>query len=358
MKYMTSISKVDATVLRWHTENLGVFESLNALIRFKRSDEIPHWCVVLTSYDALLITPEGMSKPTDEKVGDMIDSWHWHALSDHSGWIGLPSIDDDGAVTFLSMLDCLSTSLSVNKEPATVLPITQALKRLHAITATSELSLAQKIDRILGLGCELLQLPFGIVSRVKHRNYRVKYCCSPNGELAAGATFDLGDCYCVHTLERDQVTGFYHAGLSEIATHPCYEVFKLEAYLGVSIHVAGHVWGTLNFSSPEPRQTDFSDDEYEMVKLFGQWIGEELTRERAAHVLSKAEHQQRLILGSVHDGVIGLNEQCVITFANASAASITGYDIEQLVGMPIGRLIANHSAPDLMDLCPVKRSCE
>ncbi|MFD1383690.1 PAS domain S-box protein [Rhodanobacter aciditrophus] len=216
---------------------------------------------------------------------------------------------------------------------------TLALQKLHSITASENLTFSRKIQEILELGCELFHLPFGIVSHVQGDDYQVEFCHSPNGEIEAGAHFHLGECYCVHTLERKDVTGFYHAGESEIATHPCYEQFKLEAYLGVSIHVGGEVWGTLNFSSPHARTKDFSEDEYELLKLFGQWVGAEYSREQDRQALLAAEEQHRLILASVHDGILGINEEDKITFANSAAVDMTGYQIEDLIGRPVCSLL-------------------
>ena len=212
---------------------------------------------------------------------------------------------------------------------------TLALQRLHSITARDDFSLTNKIQRLLELGCELFHLPFGIVSHVVGDNYSVAYCHSPDGEISPGAEFALGDCYCVHTLERKEVTGFFHAGTSEIATHPCYQQFKLEAYLGVAIIVEGEVWGTLNFSSPYARTKDFSDDEYELIKLFAQWIGAELTRARHDDTLTNAEKRHRLILESVHDGILGVDGRCHITFVNSAASKMTGYRAEELIGQHI-----------------------
>ena len=352
---MTALSSLDSSVLQWHIGELGVFEKLASFIHLKGSSEVPNWCVIRHNGNALCVNSTGVVRPSADDFTAMTQQWQWYALKE-GGWFGVVGHSLQAAMTLKAVIDTILCAPSSTDTPVVTLPITQALKRLHAITATSELTLSQKIDRILALGCELMQLPFGIVARVNRNSYRVEYCCSPSGELTPGAEFDLGNCYCVHTLERDQVTGFFHAGQSEIAAHPCYEVFQLEAYLGVSIRVQGEVWGTLNFSSPTPRMVDFSDDEYEIVKLFGQWIGEELTRERNALVLQKAEQQHRLILGSVHDGVLGLNERCVITFANASAASITGYDIDQLVGMSIERLLAGDALSVASESCPIMQS--
>ncbi|MCC4274661.1 PAS domain S-box protein [Marinomonas communis] len=218
--------------------------------------------------------------------------------------------------------------------------ITQALKQFHEITTDTASSLESKIQDMLDLGVEILNLPVGIVSHVVDQNYEVMYGC---GGPEQGATFNLGECYCVHTLNRDQVTGFYHASQSDIATHPCYENFKLESYLGVSLKVNGKVWGTLNFSSLEAKDEDFSDDEYELVKLFGQWLQSELSKAQEQKEAIDAERQHRLIVESVHDGIVGVDNDCKITFANPAAAKLIGVDSETIIGQSITYLLRDRS---------------
>lgn len=223
--------------------------------------------------------------------------------------------------------------------------ITQALKRFHDLTSKTELSLSEKINEVLSLGCEILNLPVGIVSDVEGESYRVAYSQSPNGEPLPGTVFDLGNCYCVHTLNRDQVTGFYHAGKSDIATHPCYQNFQLEAYLGVSLKVNDLVWGTLNFSGLEAREEDFSEDEYELVKLFGQWVANELTREETKQFIVAAEQKQRMILGAVSDGIVGIDRTGCITFVNAATSALIGVDAHSMIGESVLRLLRISKEP-------------
>ncbi|MBJ7552245.1 PAS domain S-box protein [Marinomonas ostreistagni] len=218
--------------------------------------------------------------------------------------------------------------------------ITNGLKQFYEITTDMDSSLEEKTQAVLKLGCTILNLPVGIVSHVEGQNYQVMQGI---GGPEPGMVFDLGECYCVHTLNRGEVTGFYHAGQSEIATHPCYQTFQLEAYLGVSLKVASSVWGTLNFSSPDARQQDFSEDEYELVKLFGQWLQSELAKDQEQKVAKAADVQQRLILESVHDGIVGVDQNCKITFVNPAAANLIQVDQAQLIGQPITYLLRDRS---------------
>ncbi|SBS35217.1 Signal transduction histidine-protein kinase BarA [Marinomonas aquimarina] len=217
--------------------------------------------------------------------------------------------------------------------------ITEALQKFHEITALSHLSLAQKAQKMLALGSEILNLPVAIVSHIEGQHYQVAYSHLQGGEPIDGTSFDLSECYCLHALERDQVTGFYHAGRSEIANHLCYIKHQFEAYIGVAIRLNGVVWGTLCFSGPDPRDEDFSEDEYELVKLFGQWLSSELAREDSKHAIVRAEQKYRLILESVKDGVVGVDNRGKISFVNSAALSLLGTTEKEVIGKAINRLL-------------------
>lgn len=157
----------------------------------------------------------------------------------------------------------------------------ETLCRLHRITADGDLSLDQKVLSILKLGCEAFDLPIALVSHIVGPRYIVEYACSPNNEILPGTEFELGATYCTHTLNANQPLSFDHAGESRIASHPCYQNFGLESYIGTPLIVDGERFGTLNFSGPDIHSSPFSSSDHELMRLFAQWIGYEITRQNA-----------------------------------------------------------------------------
>nr|NMG01125.1 response regulator [Aromatoleum toluolicum] len=67
-------------------------------------------------------------------------------------------------------------------------------------------------------------------------------------------------------------------------------------------------------------------------------------RETSAN-LAILEERSRLILGSVKDGIIGLDQDGVMTFANSAAPAMLGYAEQEFVGQAVHALI-HHSYPD------------
>ncbi|MEO5332256.1 MAG: response regulator [Magnetococcus sp. YQC-5] len=63
------------------------------------------------------------------------------------------------------------------------------------------------------------------------------------------------------------------------------------------------------------------------------------------HEIKAAEERSRLILGSVDDGIVGLDANGVITFANPAAPVLLGYTAEELLGQSMHSLV-HHTYPD------------
>jgi len=160
------------------------------------------------------------------------------------------------------------------------------LQALHAITADEALDFHERLQAILALGAGHFDLPLGIINRVDGDVYTVEHVHAPHGELPAGSTFEVGGTYCSHTLRAHAPTGFHHAGRSSIREHPCYQSFGLEAYLGCPVRVGGEVYGTLNFSRPEPTRP-FTPDDYALINLIGQWVGHAIAQRDARRGLER-----------------------------------------------------------------------
>lgn len=149
------------------------------------------------------------------------------------------------------------------------------LQRLHAISANPSLDHDARITAILELGAGHFGLPLAIQSRIQGDSYVVEHCLSPDGEPAPGTRFEVPGTYCVHTLRANRPIGFHHTAQSEIRRHPCYLDFGLEAYIGSPVQVEGEVYGTLNFSSPEPCRP-FTQDDLIFMQLLADTVGHEI----------------------------------------------------------------------------------
>ena len=155
----------------------------------------------------------------------------------------------------------------------------KVIRRLYQITSNHESGFPEQVRELLSMGCERFGLDIGILSHINGDRYRVVHQVSPDDvPLADEAEFNLPETYCAETLAANKPVGFEHVAESEMSTHPAYAAFALEAYVGVPIKIEGEVYGTLNFSSPYPREREFSAIDIDALKLMGIWIEGELSR--------------------------------------------------------------------------------
>ncbi|MBF0528976.1 MAG: PAS domain S-box protein, partial [Deltaproteobacteria bacterium] len=79
-------------------------------------------------------------------------------------------------------------------------------------------------------------------------------------------------------------------------------------------------------------------------------------RKAAEDLLAMAEERSRLILGAVGDGIVGLDQQGLMTFANPAAPAMLGYREEEFIGQSMHELL-HHTYPDGRDFpreeCPM-----
>ncbi len=191
----------------------------------------------------------------------------------------------------------------------------RTLAELYSITSTNELSYEDKVAEILRLGCEHLDLPFGIISHVIDDHYTITHSHCPGCELEPGMSFPLSDTYCTLTLEADGPIATSQASESEFAKHPCYQIFGLETYIGAPLLVNGEIYGTINFTSADTRKRPFTEADVQIVRQFADWVGHEIARDRDHQALMQAKINLERI-ASVDDLTSIMNRRAFLEAAN------------------------------------------
>ncbi len=166
-----------------------------------------------------------------------------------------------------------------------------AIRALYEVTASRQLDFDQCLQKLLAMGRHQFALDIGILSCVEGERYEVIATQLPNSINAKGVVFDVKQTYCYETLQLKKPFCIESAGTSQWREHRCYQAFKLEAYIGVPVVVAGKIYGTLSFSSLTPRHKPFKALDQELLRLMAQWVGGEIQRQQAAQELGKARDQ-------------------------------------------------------------------
>jgi PAS domain S-box-containing protein len=190
----------------------------------------------------------------------------------------------------------------------------ERIRALHTVAAASSLSESAQIEELLQVGCRLLNLETGILSHIEGEVYTITQVHSTNGPLEpgsaleSGSTLKLGETYCALTLQHSGPLTINHMAVSRWNEHPCYAKLGLESYIATPIIIEGQIYGTLNFSNPQPRQVAFKRSDIDFVQLMGQLIGSLIERQRAREELnfrnSLLSAQQETTL----DGILTVDE--------------------------------------------------
>jgi len=141
---------------------------------------------------------------------------------------------------------------------------------LNELLNTTQFTLDEKLEGLLHIGTEGLGLQMGIISHIEQNAYTVKHFYPFDAGLQRGQVFEFAKTYCDITMRLRTTVAINPMHSSEYKLHPCYESFHLECYIGVPLVVHDALYGTLNFSSPEPRPIGFKQADRTFMKNLSQ----------------------------------------------------------------------------------------
>ena len=204
------------------------------------------------------------------------------------------------------------------------------------------MSLSEKLERMLVIGCEGLGYELGIVSRVDGSRYEVVAARAPaDMQIGRGAVFELGGTFCRDVLGESTPIGFDSAADPHWAGHPAHRSFAIEAYIGTCIRVCGRVYGTLNFSNRASRNSPADDATRRVIAQLAHWIGSELEREELTAELRASDERMRGVMDTSLDGIMVFEsvrdtDGGIVDFrwlhVNPAAAAMVHRDAKELCG--------------------------
>ncbi|MFK7816556.1 MAG: PAS domain S-box protein, partial [Gammaproteobacteria bacterium] len=210
----------------------------------------------------------------------------------------------------------------------------EALRFFYSIVSVENSSLHTQIQCLLAGGCKHLGMRCGIFSYIEGQRYTVMQVHTETSEypVQAGDKFELGDTYCQLTIQSRDALGFSHAKTTEVAKHPAYTALQLEAYIGATIYLDNKPYGTLNFTSIEPRVEEFCATEKKFVQMMAEWISNKLQSQFAEQRQKEADQTLALHLENSPTAVVEWDEDGVIKRWSQQAEQILGWSAEQVMG--------------------------
>ena len=170
-----------------------------------------------------------------------------------------------------------------------------SIRAIYKVTSSRQLNFRQRLQGLLELGRQRFSMEIGILSHIQDEDFEILEVQCPqtppglvvNHPLLPGQHLPLAETYCFRTIEANDPLYFEFLLMYGTNVPPKYGPFRIQAYIGTPVIVAGEVYGTLSFSSQTPLHEPFKPVDREILKLMAQWIGGEIERQDTAADLAR-----------------------------------------------------------------------
>lgn len=228
-----------------------------------------------------------------------------------------------------------------------------ALQSLYDVTTDTALSFEEKIDRLLAIGAEELDLPYGFLSEIavedlegERGTQTIVQATGDHDNLQPGESAPLSKAYCRKTIKSEDLLAIQNAVEAGWEDDPAYEAFDLGSYIGGRVEVEEELHGTFCFAATDPRDVEFSEAERTLVQILSKWASYELEQERARRDLEaqrddlkQAQDQLRRVIDLVPDLIFAKNREGTYLLANEATAEAYGRSPEAVEGRTDPELI-------------------
>jgi PAS domain S-box-containing protein len=227
----------------------------------------------------------------------------------------------------------------------------QSLRQLYEVTADTESSFEDKLDRVMALSADHLGVDYSFMTRIEDGTQRVVQSYGDKEALQAGSSAPLSEAYCRRTIEQDSLVAMADSVEAGWEDDPAYERFGLGCYVGGKLEVDGTVVGTLCWADDASRAPSFSEAEQTFVELVVQWVTYELERERIEERLRRLQTvtSELMQLQSI-DEIGATAVEAAADVLDLDVTGIWAYDEERDVLSPIAQ---SADATDVTDDVPV-----
>jgi PAS domain S-box-containing protein len=179
-----------------------------------------------------------------------------------------------------------------------------SLRQLYQLSADTTLSFADRIDRVLELTCDRLDLRYGVLSTIEDDQRQIVSAHGDHDRLQPGATAPLSESYCRKTVQQDSLFTLENAPEEGWADDPAYQRFELDCYLGGNIRIDSRLYGTLWFADDDPREQSFTETELAFVEVLTKWVSYQLERRSTESKLRELQETTQEFLTADDDGAV------------------------------------------------------
>ncbi|MDR5674268.1 Signal transduction histidine kinase, contains PAS domain [Halalkaliarchaeum sp. AArc-CO] len=159
----------------------------------------------------------------------------------------------------------------------------------------SEASLNTRLEAALEVGASAFDVEMSYIAEIDREagDWEIVLTNSPSERPdPIGLQEDLENTFCSRTIEEETTIAFADVADVGLEDHPAAVEYGISCYHGAPILVDGKTYGTVCFSSQDPRAKPFTEAEKSFTHLLAQMIGHEI--EQADYDRELAEREREL----------------------------------------------------------------
>ena len=154
----------------------------------------------------------------------------------------------------------------------------EALRQLYQLSTDTTLSFVDRIDRVLAMTCERLDLQYGFLAAVENEHKELIATHGDHESFTVGQRLRLAGTFCEETIARESLFAVENAETDGWADDSAADTHGLCCYLGGQITIDGRLYGTLYFADDHGREASFTDTELAFVEVLTKWVSYQLER--------------------------------------------------------------------------------
>ena len=224
----------------------------------------------------------------------------------------------------------------------------QAIRALLEATSHPGLTLDERIQTVLELGCRRFWLPIGLVTGVSGDQLKLRHVWAPSTPLEPGMYLPIEETYCGETIKSKSLIAFEEARTSQWSSHPGYKKLGLECYIGAPLTDRGQLHGTICFTGPEPYPHRFTQADKDFLQLMARWVSGELLRNESEQAVKEQEALLRSVIETATDAIFMKDQDGRYRFVNSACALLLGKSPADIIGKKDDELLPQKTATQLM----------
>ncbi|MBD0256560.1 MAG: PAS domain S-box protein, partial [Cytophagales bacterium] len=185
---------------------------------------------------------------------------------------------------------CTDVTRQKQMQDATILQ-KERMEQVYRITSNAAFDTSTQVYETLKAATGSLGLEMGIFSCIEDGTFTIKEVYTQSPGFARGLVLPVHTTYCSIPYGENRLVAIAEMPECEYRDHPCYEVYRFGAYIGVPVWIRGRKYGVLMFAAHHPLPHGISQGDCDFVQMLSQWIGTVLERSIYEAELIQAKEQ-------------------------------------------------------------------